>query len=97
MEWLFTKNIALILSTYTVIGNATSISIDCSTIVINFNVVTTSDNTISSTWVVEITTPFKVGEHGVVYLSVKYVGVVGSIYLCVLNTCIAEGGEAWSV
>ena len=56
--WLFAKNIAPILSTYTVIGNVTSISIDCSTITINFNVITTSDNATFSVLVVEITTPF---------------------------------------
>ena len=55
---LFAKTIAPILSTYTVIGSATSISIGCRTITINFNVVTTSDNAAYSTLDVEIKTPF---------------------------------------
>ena len=39
----------------------------------------------------------EVSEYGVAWLSLEYVGVVGGMYLCVLNTCMGEGGKAWSV
>ena len=39
----------------------------------------------------------EVSEYGVTSLSVEYTGEVASIYLCGLNICMGEGGEAWSV
>ena len=39
----------------------------------------------------------EVGKYGVAWLSVEYAGEVGGIYLCGLNTCMGEGGEAWLV
>ena len=39
----------------------------------------------------------EVGEYSAAWLSVEYVGEVGGVYFCGVNTCIGEDGEAWLI